>query len=155
MTAPLPLRFYNPVKTLCQKANLDYDTVIASTVTNKTIAEAFINSELKKPLEEQRFEDRQNLKKQKEFFIKKYGDRFDSTSESGSGNGEDKGRVRYDLGITVEHILSDDSKVDESTPLQNSEGTTESFADGFNKDGIKYLRPKTKWVPGRPDSVKS
>ena len=153
MTAPLPLRFYNPVKGLCQKANLDYETVIASTVTNKTILEAFINSEVKKPLEEQRFDDRQNLKKQKEFFVKKYGDRTTSTGTE-SGDVEDKGRSRYDLGINVEHILPDDSKVDESASLQNSEGTTENFADGFNKDGIKYLRPKGKWVPGRPDSVK-
>lgn len=150
MTAPLPLRFYNPVKTLCQKANLDYETVIASTVTNKAILEAFINSEVKKPLEEQRFDDRQNLKKQKEFFVKKYGDRT-STTGTQSGDGEDKGRTRYDLGISVEHILPDDSKMDESTSLQNSEGTTAHFADGFNKDGIKYLRPKSKWVPGRPN----
>jgi len=153
MTAPLPIRFYNPVKTLCQKANLDYETVIASTVTNKTILEAFINSEVKKPLEEQRFDDRQNLKKQKEFFVKKYGDRTTSTGTE-SGDVEDKGRSRYDLGINVEHILPDDSKVDESSPLQNSEGTTQNFANGFNKDGVKYLRPKGKWIPGRPDSVK-
>lgn len=153
MTAPLPIRFYNPVKTLCQKANLDYETVIASTVTNKTILEAFINSEVKKPLEEQRFDDRQNLKKQKEFFVKKYGDRTTSTGTE-SGDVEDKGRTRYDLGINVEHILPDPSKVDESSPLQDSKGTTENFADGFNKDGIKYLRPKGKWIPGRSDSVK-
>jgi len=151
----MPLRFYNPVKSLCQKANLDYDTVIASTLTNKTIVEAFINSELKKPLEEQRFEDRQKLKKQKEFFAKKYGDRADSETGTSEGNVEDKGRIRYDLGLNVEHILPDDSKMDESTPLQDSKGTAENFADGFNKDGIKYLRPKSVWVPGRPDSVKS
>ena len=153
MSAPLPLRFYNPVKGLCKKANLDYDTVIASTLTNKTIIDAFINSEMKKPLEEQRFEDRQNLKKQKEVFDKKYGARL-SGDGAASGDAEDKGRIRYDLGITVEHILPDDSKVDESSPLQDSKGTTENFADGFNKDGIKYLRPKGKWIPGRPDSVK-
>ena len=153
MTAPLPIRFYNPVKTLCQKANLDYETVIASTVTNKTILEAFINSEVKKPLEEQRFDDRQNLKKQKEFFVKKYGDRISGDGTT-SGDVKDSGRTRYDLGISVEHILPDDSKVDESSPLQDSKGTTENFADGFNKDGIKYLRPKGKWIPGRPDSVK-
>jgi hypothetical protein len=133
MTAPLPIRFYNPVKGLCQKANLDYDTVIASTLTNKTIIEAFINSELKKPLEEQRFEDRQNLKKQKEFFVKKYGDRLDTEAESGSGA-----------------VLPDDSKVDQPAALQNSEGDTTRFSDGFNKDGIKYLRPKGVWIPGRP-----
>jgi hypothetical protein len=150
MTAPLPIRFYNPVKGLCQKANLDYDTVIASTLTNKTIIEAFINSELKKPLEEQRFEDRQNLKKQKEFFVKKYGDRLDTEAESGSGDVKDKGRIRYDLGINVESVLPDDSKVDQPAALQNSEGDTTRFSDGFNKDGIKYLRPKGVWIPGRP-----
>jgi hypothetical protein len=152
MTAPLPIRFYNPVKGLCQKANLDYDTVIASTLTNRTIIDAFINSEMKKPLEEQRFEDRQNLKKQKEFFAKKYGDRFDSTSASGGGDVEDKGRIRYDLGISVEHILPDPSKVDEPSATQNSTEVVE--ISKYSKDGTKYLPPKQRWIPGRPDSVK-
>lgn len=151
MTAPLPIRFYNPVKTLCQKANLDYETVIASTVTNKTILEAFINSEVKKPLEEQRFDDRQNLKKQKEFFVKKYGDRTTSTGTE-SGDVEDKGRSRYDLGISVESLLPDDSKVDESAATQNS---SEVVANSkYSKDAVKHLLPKQRWIPGRPDSVK-
>jgi len=151
MAAPLPLRFYNPVKGLCKKANLDYDTVIASTLTNKTIIDAFINAELKKPLNEQRFEDRQNLKKQKEFYDKKYGDRL--AEGAGSGDAEDKGRTRYDLGITVEHLLPDDSKVDEpATAPDRSEAVVDSK---FTKEASKYLRPKQCWIPGRPDSVKS
>lgn len=150
MTAPLPLRFYNPVKSLCQKANLDYDTVIASTLTNKTIVEAFINSELKKPLEEQRFEDRQNLKKQKEFFVKKYGDRLTGEG-AGSGDAEDKGRIRYDLGLNVEHLLPDPSKVDESSTAQHS---NEVMADSkYAKEAVKYLPPKQRWVPGRPNAI--
>jgi hypothetical protein len=152
MTAPLPIRFYNPVKGLCQKANLDYDTVIASTLTNRTIIDAFINSEMKKPLEEQRFEDRQNLKKQKEFFVKKYGDRFDSTSASGGGDVEDKGRIRYDLGISVEHILPEPSKVDEPSATQNSTEVVE--ISKYSKESVKFLPPKQRWIPGRPDSVK-
>ena len=150
MTAPLPLRFYNPVKTLCQKANLDYDTVIASTLTNKTIVDAFINSELKKPLEEQRFEDRQNLKKQKEFFVKKYGDRLTGEG-AGSGDAEDKGRIRYDLGLNVEHLLSDPSKVDESSTAQHS---NETVADSkYSKESIKFLPPKHRWVPGGSNAI--
>ena len=151
MSAPLPLRFYNPVKGLCKKANLDYDTVIASTLTNKTIIDAFINSEMKKPLEEQRFEDRQNLKKQKEFFAKKYGDRTTSVGIE-SGNVEDKGRIRYDLGISVESLLPDDSKVDQSSATQNSDEVVGNSK--YSKDAIKYLIPKHKWVPGRSDSIK-
>lgn len=152
MAAPLPLRFYNPVKGLCKKANLDYDTVIASTLTNKTIIDAFINAELKKPLADQRFEDRQNLKKQKEFYDKKYGDRV-SGDGAASGDAEDKGRVRYDLGITVEHLLSDTSKVDESAAAPDSNA---ALVDSkFTKEAIKHIRPKQCWVPGRPDSVKS
>lgn len=151
MAAPLPLRFYNPVKGLCKKANLDYDTVIASTLTNKTIIDAFINAELKKPLGEQRYEDRQNLKKQKEFYDKKYGDRV-SGDGAASGDAEDKGRVRYDLGITVEHLLSDTSKVDESAAAPDSNA---ALVDSkFTKEAIKHIRPKQCWVPGRPDSVK-
>ena len=150
MTAPLPIRFYNPVKGLCQKANLDYDTVIASTLTNRTIIDAFINSEMKKPLEEQRYEDRQSLKKQKEFFAKKYGDRFGESA--GSGDVQDTGRIRYDLGITVEHLLSDDSKVDQSSSTQNSGEVVE--ISKYSKESVKFLAPKQRWVPGRPDSVK-
>ena len=150
MSAPLPLRFYNPVKGLCKKANLDYDTVIASTLTNKTIIDAFINSELKKPLTEQRYEDRQNLKKQKELFDKKYGERFGESA--GVGDVQDTGRIRYDIGVTVEHLLSDDSKVDESATAPNRD---EVVGDSkFTKEAIKYIRPKQCWVPGRPDSVK-
>lgn len=152
MAAPLPLRFYNPVKGLCKKANLDYDTVIASTLTNKTIVEAFINSELKKPLDDQRFEDRQNLKKQKELFDKRYGARF-SGDGAASGDAEDKGRARYDLGITVEHLLPDDSKVDQPATAPDS---NEALVDSkFTKEAVKHLRPKQCWIPGRPDSVKS
>lgn len=151
MSAPLPLRFYNPVKGLCQKANLDYDTVIASTLTNKTIIDAFINAELKKPLEEHRYEDRQNLKKQKELFDKRYGARV-SGDGAASGDAEDKGRTRYDLGISVEHLLPDDSKVDKPAAAPDS---NEVVVDSkFTKEAIKYIRPKQCWVPGRPDSVK-
>lgn len=150
MSAPLPLRFYNPVKGLCKKANLDYDTVIASTLTNKTIIDAFINSELKKPLADQRFEDRQNLKKQKEFYDKKYGDHIGESA--GSGDAEDKGRIRYDLGISVEHLLPDDSKMDQPATAPNRD---EVVGDSkFTKEAIKYIRPKQCWIPGRPDSVK-
>jgi len=145
MAAPLPLRFYNPVKGLCKKANLDYDTVIASTLTNKTIIDAFINSELKKPLDDQRYEDRQNLKKQKEVFDKKYGARVSGDGAT-SGDAEDKGRARYDLGITVEHLLPDDSKVDESAAAPNRD---EAVVDSkFTKEAIKHLRPKQCWTPG-------
>ena len=151
MSAPLPLRFYNPVKGLCQKANLDYDTVIASSLTNKTIIEAFINAELKKPLDDQRFEDRQNLKKQKEHFLKdKYGGRL--TEGAGSGDAEDKGRIRYDLGVTVEHLLSDDSKVDEPAVAPDS---GEALVDSkFTKEAIKHIRPKQCWIPGRSNAIK-
>ena len=151
MSAPLPLRFYNPVKGLCKKANLDYDTVIASTLTNKTIIDAFINSEMKKPLEEQRFEDRQNLKKQKEVFDKKYGARL-SGDGAASGDAEDKGRVRYDLGISVEHLLPDDSKVDESATASDSNAAV--VDSKFTKEAIKHIRPKQCWIPGgRSNSI--
>lgn len=151
MSAPLPLRFYNPVKGLCKKANLDYDTVIASTLTNKTIIDAFINSEMKKPLEEQRFEDRQNLKKQKEVFDKKYGARL-SGDGAASGDVQDKGRVRYDLGISVEHLLPDDSKVDESATASDSNAAV--VDSKFTKEAIKHIRPKQCWIPGgRSNSI--
>jgi len=151
MSAPLPLRFYNPVKTLCKKANLDYDTVLANTITDKTIMNAFINAEIDRPIEFQKPEDRQKLKKQKEYYYSKNGERFD-TERNASGNAEDKGRIRYDAGITVEYLCPDDSKMDESTASQNSDGVIPSYADGFSKSAVKYLRRGPVWTPGGPST---
>jgi hypothetical protein len=152
MSAPLPLRFYNPVKTLCKKANLDYDTVLANTITDKTIMNAFINAEIDRPIEFQKPEDRQKLKKQKEYYYSKNGERFD-TERNAPGNAEDKGRLRYDAGITVEYVCADDSKMDESTTSQDSNGVVQTYANGFSsKDASKYLRRGPVWTPGGPST---
>ena len=51
MSAPLPLRFYNPVKELCAKVNLDYETVIGTGLSS-SMREVYINSEIEKPVDE-------------------------------------------------------------------------------------------------------
>jgi hypothetical protein len=150
MTAPLPLRFYNPVKDLCKKANLDYETVLGTALTNPTIRDAFINSELLVPLESQRYEDRQKLKKQKEFFATKYG--VPITAVNGTGTAEDKGRVRYDSGLIVESVLPDDSESNKSSSV--SDGVANRTAsDHTDKELVSIRRGGPIWIPGRSDSV--
>jgi len=145
MTAPLPLRFYNPVKDLCTKMNLDYETVIGTGISNSVIRDAFICADIPKPIDEIKSEDRKLIKHKKDFFDKKYGH---SNTTSGTGNSEntDKGSLRYNEGVTVEYILSNDSKVDESAPVSNCVGNS-NFAE-FGREHAKY-RPKDKWIPGR------
>ena len=51
MTAPLPLRFYNPVKGLCEKVNLDYETVIGTGLSEK-MREVYILADIQKELKD-------------------------------------------------------------------------------------------------------
>jgi hypothetical protein len=151
MTAPMPMRFFNPVKELCAKVNLDYETVIGTGVTNKTIRDAFINAEVLKPIEEIKSEDKKFIKHKKDFFDTKYGDRVFAESAR-IGEGGDKGRERYDAGITVEHLCPDDSKVDESALVSNGVGANGSSAEGLfeDRDAFLSILPKSaKWKPGR------
>jgi len=151
MTAPLPLRFYNPVKDLCRKANLDYETVLGTALSNPTIRDAFINSELQKPLQEHKFDDRQALKKQKEVFAKKYG--LSVTTDVGGGEQEDKGRIRYDSGLIVQPVLPDDSESDK--PASVSNGVANRTANDLDdKELITIRKGGAKWIPGRPDATK-
>ena len=151
MTAPLPMRFYNPVKELCKKVNLDYETVIGTGVTNKVIRDAFICSEIQKPVEDLKAEDRKFIKHKKDFFENKYGERNGiSTDTIGSGEAPDKGRVRYDAGITVEHLQPDDSTVDESSAVSDGVETGYSASQALftDRDLFNVVRPKQSWKPG-------
>ena len=141
MTAPLPLRFYNPVKELCAKVNLDYETVIGTGLSAK-MREAFVCAEIKKPLEQIKSEDRKLIKHKKEFLDRKYGGTDEGTT--GTGEVKDKGRERYDMGIVVEPVCPDDSKVDESETVlcKLEDGTIIKRAKGGNP------RP-VRWIPGK------
>ena len=141
MTAPLPLRFYNPVKELCQKVNLDYETVLGNALS-PAMREAYINAEIPKPVSEFRMEDRKAVKRKIEFYNKKYGNGSICKGETEGGAREDKGRIRYDAGASVEYPLPDDGKTDEPSTLPNS------------VDGIRYSRGTSvnraeRWVPGK------
>lgn len=140
MTAPLPLRFYNPVKDLCKKVNLDYETVIGTGLSSK-MREAYIAAEIQKPLDQIKAEDRKLIKHKKEFLDRKYG-RVDETTSEG-GETKDKGRERYDLGVIVESVCPDDSKMDESnTILSKLEDGSVIKRGGANSRGVK-------WIPGK------
>jgi hypothetical protein len=134
MTAPLPIRFYNPVKDLCKKANLDYETVIGLAVS-PVMREAYLNAEIKKPLDQIKSEDKKFVKHKKDFFDRKYGSVF--TSGTDEGESKDKGRDRYDKGAIVEYPLPDDSKSNESTAVSNSVA--------FSKSS----RSRSVWIPGK------
>jgi hypothetical protein len=148
MSAPLPIRFYNPLKELCKKVNLDYETVVG-TGLSKTMRNAYINAEVEKPIDHMKSEDKKMLKHKKEFFDRKYG--TVPTAEITGGEVEDKGRSRYDMGLIVEHIRPDHCEVDESQPPSNSLATiTTTVCSGEFGDHLSGRRATGhEWVPGR------
>ena len=151
MAAPLPLRFYNPVKELCKKVNLDYETVIG-TGLSPVMREAFICAEIQKPIEDIKAEDRKFIKHKKEFFDRKYGGVV-STPETAGGEVQDKGRIRYDMGVNVEYVCPESRQVDESTAPPSSLATITTTATG-DFAGLSGSRRAAKWVPGRPAAAR-
>jgi hypothetical protein len=137
MAAPLPLRLYNPVKSLCEKVNLDYETVIGTGLSAK-MREAYVLADIPKELKDINTKDRNRVQHKMAFLNSKYGG--SSTSRAAEGEVEDKGRARYDAGITVESVLPDDREVDQSTTLRPGME---------NSKPIPYKRPDTIYVPGR------
>jgi len=142
MTAPLPLRFYNPVKDLCEKVNLDYETVIGSGLSSK-MREAYILADIPKELKDINAKDRIRVKNKVESFNRIYG-----VGGSG-GNGkeghtttevEDKGRLRYDAELIVESVQPDDSEVDKSSTIRHGMENTKP---------IQYKRADLLWCPGK------
>jgi hypothetical protein len=108
MTAPMPLRFSNPLKSLCIKNNLDYETVVGSCCSQK-MRETLLLSEIQKPLQDIKNSDLKFVKQKMEVLDRKYGRIPKEQLESGET--EDKGRWRYDLGATIEHVLPNSSQV--------------------------------------------
>jgi hypothetical protein len=152
MTAPLPMRFFNPIKDLCQKTNLDYETVIGTGGFSTTMRNALVNAEIPNIIQEYT-EEEKKLVKQK---IREYNDKYgvhgrDVEVADGKVQVRDKGAERYTMGVDVEYLCPDDSKVDESSSVQDSK--TDVTDSQYTKDGIKYLAPPPgyrKWIPGKP-----
>lgn len=138
MTAPLPLRFCNPVKDLASKYHLDYETLIGNFKVNR---DAFINAEVQKSIDEIKAEDRKFIKHKKEFFDRKYGGT--TTTSTTDGETEDTGISRYTAGLLVSTIRNEPGEMDKSSSLSNHLGTNPH---------IKTIRdlPLKPWVPGRP-----
>jgi hypothetical protein len=137
MTAPLPLRFYNPVKSLCEKVNLDYETVIGTGLSAK-MREAYLFADIAKELKDITTKDRNEVQHKIASLNRKYGG--ESKTGTTEGEVEDKGRIRYDAGITVEPVLPDDSQVDKSAPIRYGLE---------NSKPIKYTRKDMLWCPGK------
>lgn len=136
MTAPLPLRFYNPVKELCEKVNLDYETVIGTGLSEK-MRKAYLLADIEKELKDINSKDIKRVEHKIDFFNKKYGP--NSITRTSEGEEEDKGCSRYNAQLLVESILLDDSQIHESAPLRNG------------LENRKALRPRNDsvWIPGR------
>ena len=137
MTAPLPLRFYNPVKGLCERVNLDYETVIGTGLSSK-MREAYVLADIPKELKDIDKKDRSRAQHKIDFLNKKYGG-TDSKTGTGEGEVEDKGRIRYDAGLIVEPILSDSSEVVKSSTIR------------YGLENRIPLRPRedSVWIPGK------
>lgn len=131
MSAPLPLRFYNPVKELCAKVNLDYETVIG-TGLSANMREAFINAEIEKPIEQIQKEDKEEIKKIKEFYNTKYG-------TIATNYQVDTGKSRYDLPLTVEQ--------DQIATIK--EEIKEEFKEGNFIISGTSRKHTMKWIPGK------
>ena len=138
MTAPLPLRFYNPVKSLCEKVNLDYETVIGTGLSPK-MREAYLLADIAKELKDITTKDRNEVQHKIASLNRKYGGP-DSKTGTAEGEVEDKGAIRYNTGLIVESVCPDDCEVDKSTPIRYGLE---------NSKPIKYTRKDMLWCPGK------
>jgi len=137
MTAPLPLRFYNPVKSLCEKVNLDYETVIG-TGLSANMREAYVLSEIQKELKDIDKKDRSRAQHKIESLNSKYGGLLKTGITEGEV--EDKGRIRYDARLIVESVCPDDSEMDKPAAIRYGLE---------NRKPIKYTRADMLWCPGK------
>ena len=137
MSAPLPLRFYNPVKSLCEKVNLDYETVIGTGLSAK-MREAYVLADIPKEIKDIDKKDRKQVQHKIDFLNRKYG----GVSETGTTEGEieDKGRIRYNSELIVEPVFPNNSEMDKSTSIRYGLE---------NSKPIKYTRKDMLWCPGK------
>ena len=142
MTAPLPLRFSNPVKELASKYHLDYETLVGNFKINR---DAFINAEIQKPIEELVSVDRKLIKHKKEYFDRKYGGT--TTPNTTGGEVEDTGISRYNAGLLVSTIRNEPSEVDKSAIVSNNVGLNTYFKTINDYSSNTF---GGKWIPGRP-----
>ena len=100
--------------------------------------EAYVLADIPKEMKDITTKDRNRVQHKIAFLNKKYG----GVSATGATEGEveDKGRARYDAGISVESVLPDDREMDQSTTLRPGME---------NSKPIPYKRPDAIWVPGR------
>jgi hypothetical protein len=139
MSAPLPLRFHNPVKDLCAKVNLDYETVIGTGLSAK-MREAYILADIPKELKDINAKDRMRVKNKVETLNRKYGDSCDGKERPSGEEIEDKGRVRYDSELIVEHLHTNDRKMDKPNSIRYGLENTIP---------IQYIRAESIWCPGK------
>ncbi len=150
MTAPLPLRMKNPVKKLCETYHMDYEKVIAETQVTR---DACINAEFQCNPTDVNSKTRNLIKHKIDYYNRKYG----SPDTQGSGNSEteDKGVLRYQQGLIVEHLLPDVSGNFPTKDISPHLGRIENITDTEvtvnetikHKKGSSINRPV--WMPGK------
>ena len=101
--------------------------------------EAYVNAEIQKPIEQIKKEDKKRVQHKVDFLNRKYGGV--SETATGTGEAEDKGRIRYNAGITVEYILPDNSEVDKSSIVSNS-------VEAGKSNPYIGMRRANIWKPG-------
>jgi hypothetical protein len=138
MTAPLPLRFYNPVKGLCEKVNLDYETVIGTGLSAK-MREVYLYADIPKELKDINTKDRNQVQHKIAAMNRKYGAESRIETNTTEGEVQDKGRIRYDAELIVESVCPDDSEVVQSTPIRH----------GLENSKPIKSRNDMLWCPGR------
>jgi len=131
MSAPLPIRFYNPVKELCQKVNLDYETVLG-TGLSRTMREAFINAEIEKPIHEMTKEDKKLIKQKQQYYDEKFG--------VGKTTTEDISAERYNIPLNVDYPDSTEQIATIKDKIELNEGN--AIVSGTS------TKHNVKWVPG-------
>jgi hypothetical protein len=139
MSAPLPLRLYNPVKELCTKVNLDYETVIGTGLSAK-MRETYILADIPKELKDINAKDKLRVKNKLESLNRKYGSGCDGKEGHPTTEVEDKGRLRYDAELIVESVQPDNSEVDKSNSIRHGLE---------NHIPIPYRRKELIWCPGK------
>ena len=103
MSAPLPLRLSNPLKSLAERYSMDYETLIGH--MSEEGRKAYILASIPKKPEDFKAEDRKAVKHKIEFIDKKYGTNgYSIKTVDGESKTQDKGAERYNQRLGVSSL---------------------------------------------------
>ena len=129
---------------------MDYEKVIGNTTVTR---DACINAEFPINPTEVNSKTRNLIKHKIEYFNRKYGS--NNTERGENTESEDKGILRYNAGLLVEHILPDISGNFPTKDISPHLGSIESITDAETKVNEFVTHKKGSsvsrkvWVPGK------